>query len=194
MYCRQGCRLRSVVGLKDTQKVTLAPREFGQGAPPCLWWPLARPQQPYPRSRTRSRAPQHAPSHRPALMRARAPAHMPARAPDSFLPCCMRPPPCARRVPTSRTPRASHAPRACVMVAWAALHRLTPRPAHAAHRFLRDRRENHLRARWVFTLHHAEELCSGKQRVHRLFELYGVMLQRRITWRHCWQNETPMLG
>ena len=32
MYCRQGCRLRSVVGLKDTQKVTLAPREFGQGA------------------------------------------------------------------------------------------------------------------------------------------------------------------
>ena len=32
MYCRQGCRLRWVVGLKDTQKVTLAPREFGQGA------------------------------------------------------------------------------------------------------------------------------------------------------------------
>ena len=31
-YCRQGCRLRWVVGLKDTQKVPLAPREFGQGA------------------------------------------------------------------------------------------------------------------------------------------------------------------
>ena len=31
-YCRHGCRLRWVVGLKDTQKVPLAPREFGQGA------------------------------------------------------------------------------------------------------------------------------------------------------------------
>ena len=31
-HCRQGCRLRWVVGLKDTQKVPLAPREFGQGA------------------------------------------------------------------------------------------------------------------------------------------------------------------
>ena len=57
----------------------------------------------------------------------------------AFFPAACVPLP-ARRVPTSRTPRALHAPRACVLVAWAALHRLTPRPAHAAHRFLRDRR------------------------------------------------------
>ena len=44
----------------------------------------------------------------------------------AFFPAACVPLP-ARRVPTSRTPRALHAPRACVLVAWAALHRLRPR-------------------------------------------------------------------
>ena len=110
----------------------------GRPGPPFSWWPLARPQQPCPRSRTRSRAPQHAPSHRPALMRARAPAHMPARAPDSVLPCCMRPSPCPSR---------AHVPHPARFARPASMRPGglgSSSPASAAHRSLRDRRENHL--------------------------------------------------
>ena len=89
-------------------------------------------------TRTRSRAPQHAPSHRPALMRARAPAHMPARAPDSVLPCCMRPSPCPSR---------AHVPHPARFARPASMRPGglgSSSPASAAHRSLRDRRENHL--------------------------------------------------
>ena len=85
-----------------------------------------------------ARAPQHAPSHRPALMRARAPAHMPARAPDSVLPCCMRPPPCPSR---------AHIPHPARFARPASMRPGglgSSSPASAAHRSLRDRRENHL--------------------------------------------------
>ena len=100
--------------------------------------PLARPQQPCPRSRTRSRAPQHAPSHRPAIMRAGAPARMPARAPDSVLSCCMRPSPCPSR---------AHVPHPARFARPASMRPGglgSSSPASAAHRSLRDRRENHL--------------------------------------------------
>ena len=110
----------------------------GRPGPPFSWWPLARPQQPCPRSRTRSRAPQHAPNRRPALMRAGAPAHMPARAPDSVLPCCMRPSPCPSR---------AHVPHPARFARPASMRPGglgSSSPASAAHRSLRDRRENHL--------------------------------------------------
>ena len=57
----------------------------------------------------------------------------------AFFPAACVPLP-ACRVPTSHTPRALHAPRACVLVAWLG----SSSPASAAHRSLRDRRENHL--------------------------------------------------
>ena len=71
-------------------------------------------------------------------MRARAPAHMPARAPDSVLPCCMRPSPCPSR---------AHVPHPARFARPASMRPGglgSSSPASAAHRSLRDRRENHL--------------------------------------------------
>ena len=91
-------------------------------------------------ARAHARVPAHLSTrpHRPALMRARAPAHMPARAPDSVLPCCMRPSPCPSR---------AHVPHPARFARPASMRPGglgSSSPASAAHRSLRDRRENHL--------------------------------------------------
>ena len=63
---------------------------------------------------------------------------MPARAPDSVLPCCMRPSPCPSR---------AHVPHPARFARPASMRPGglgSSSPASAAHRSLRDRRENHL--------------------------------------------------